>query len=71
MMMRELPVNDALMKDIKIRADGRVMREVFIFRVKSPSESKAPWDYYETIGRISAEDAFRPAAESDCPRMKK
>jgi branched-chain amino acid transport system substrate-binding protein len=69
--MRELPINDALMKDIRVRADGRVMRDVYIFRVKSPSESKAPWDYYETIGRISAEDAFRPAAESDCPLMKK
>jgi branched-chain amino acid transport system substrate-binding protein len=69
--MRELPINDALMKDIRIRADGRVMRDVYIFRVKSLSESKAPWDYYETIGRISAEDAFRPAAESDCPLMKK
>jgi branched-chain amino acid transport system substrate-binding protein len=69
--MRALPVNDALMKDIKIRADGRVMRDVYIFRVKSPTESKAPWDYYESIGRISAEDAFRPAAESDCPLMKK
>ena len=69
--MRELPVNDAFMKDVKIRADGRVMRDVYIFRVKAPSESKAPWDYYETTGRIPAEDAFRPAAESDCPLMKK
>lgn len=70
-MMRELPVNDALIKDVRIRADGRVMRDVYIFRVKSPAESKAPWDYYEPIGRISAEDAFRSAAESDCPLMKK
>lgn len=69
--MRELPVNDAMMKDVQIRADGRVMRDVYVFRVKSPLESRGRWDYYEVIGQIPGHDAFRPAAETDCPLLKK
>ncbi|MBX9588027.1 MAG: ABC transporter substrate-binding protein [Hyphomonadaceae bacterium] len=69
--MRAMRVNDGLIKDAEIRADGRVMRDVFIFQVKTPAESKGPWDYYRVIGRVSASEAFRPIGESDCPLVKK
>ncbi|WP_430396400.1 ABC transporter substrate-binding protein [Ferrovibrio sp.] len=69
--MRALPVNDFMSKDVVVRADGRVMRNMYLFEVKSPAESKAPWDYYKQIGVIPGDKAFRPAAESECPLLKK
>jgi branched-chain amino acid transport system substrate-binding protein len=58
-------------KNGHIREDGRVLRDFYVFRVKSPKESKAPWDYYEKIATIPAEEAARPLAESECPMIKK
>jgi branched-chain amino acid transport system substrate-binding protein len=64
--MRELPVNDFMSKDIRIREDGRVMRNMYLFEVKSPSESKGPWDYYKVIASVRGDDAFRPIEEGSC-----
>ncbi len=69
--MKELPVNDDLLKNVKIRADGRVMRDVYTFQVKTPSESKGPWDYYRLIGKVDAADAYLPLSESECPLVHK
>lgn len=67
--MRALPVNDFMSKDVKIRGDGRVMRDMHLFQVKTPSESIMPWDYYKYLSTVRGEDAFRPAAESECPLL--
>lgn len=64
--MRELPVNDFMSHDVRVREDGRVMRNMHLFEVKPPSESKGPWDYYKLIGTVSGEDAFRPLREGGC-----
>ena len=69
--MRELPINDAFVKDARLRADGRVVRDMYLARVKTPAESKAPWDYLELVRTVKAEDAVRPVAESACPLLKK
>ncbi|WP_323038431.1 ABC transporter substrate-binding protein [Gemmobacter sp.] len=69
--MHELPVTDMLVKDVKIREDGVVMRPMLKAKVKAPGASKAPWDYYEILSPIAAEDAWRPLAESTCPLVKK
>lgn len=69
--MRELTVNDMLVKNAKIRDDGVVMRPMLAARVKKPAESKGPWDYYDVYGTIAAEDAWRPLSESTCPLVKK
>jgi branched-chain amino acid transport system substrate-binding protein len=55
---------------VKIRADGRPLRDFYLFEVKAPSESKGEWDYYKQLRRIAAEDAARPLAESECPLVK-
>ncbi|WP_233022179.1 ABC transporter substrate-binding protein [Rhodopseudomonas boonkerdii] len=68
--MRSMPVNDFMSKDVKIRKDGRVLRDMHLFQVKSPSESRAPWDYYKYLSSVPGEDAFRPAAQSECPLLK-
>ena len=69
--MRALPVSDMVIKNAKIREDGVVMRPMLTTRVKSKDQSKAPWDYYEVLGTIAAEDAWRPLSESTCPLVKK
>jgi branched-chain amino acid transport system substrate-binding protein len=69
--MRETPINDFMTKDGRIREDGRVLRDMYLFEVKKPEESTGPWDYYKQIGVIAAATAARPLAESDCPLVKK
>ena len=58
-------------KNGKIREDGRMMREMYLFEVKKPSESKYPWDYFTLKATIPAEQAFRPLSQSVCPLVKK
>ncbi len=58
--MRALPVA-YFGEATTIRADGRVLRDLTLYRVKAPNESKAPWDYLAPIGSIPASDAFLPA----------
>ncbi len=70
--MHELPVDDAVTTPpAKIRDDGRVMRAVYVGEVKSPAESKSPWDLYKDLKPVPGEQAFRPVAESECPLLKK
>jgi branched-chain amino acid transport system substrate-binding protein len=69
--MRELPVNDFFAKNGHIRADGRMVHDMYVYEVKKPSESKYPWDYYKLVATIPADVAFRPLSESTCPLIKK
>jgi branched-chain amino acid transport system substrate-binding protein len=57
--MRALPI-DFLGRPASLRADGRVLFDVMLYRVKKPEESRAPWDYYTLIGSIPAAEAFLP-----------
>ena len=63
--MRRLPV-DRFGQQAVIQANGRLAYDLGVYRVKSPSESKRPWDYYERIATVAASVAFRPAADSGC-----
>jgi branched-chain amino acid transport system substrate-binding protein len=69
--MKEIPTDDPLFGKGMIRADGRTIHPVYLFEVKSPAESKYPWDYYKLVGTIPADEAFRPLAQSQCPLVKK
>jgi branched-chain amino acid transport system substrate-binding protein len=68
--MKSTPINDFEMKNVSIRADGQVMRPLYVARIKTPAESKYAFDYYEITGTIAAEDAWRPASESACDLLK-
>jgi len=68
--MRELPINDFMTKNGKLRIDGRVMRDMYLFQVKKPEESKSEWDLYKPVATIPAEEAFRPLNEGGCPLVK-
>lgn len=69
--MKETPINDFMTANGRIREDGRVLRDMYLFEVKKPEESTGPWDYYKQIGVIPAVNAARPLSESDCPLVKK
>jgi branched-chain amino acid transport system substrate-binding protein len=69
--MHELRVNDIYNKDVEIRADGRVLHDMYLVKVKSPEQSKKPYDYYEVLTKIPGNEAFRPLSESECPLVKK
>ncbi|WP_372072138.1 ABC transporter substrate-binding protein [Tistrella mobilis] len=65
--LKELPVDDFFGEGAHVRADGRMMKDLFLVQVKSPAESKAPWDYYTVLNRIPAEQVVRPMSEGGCP----
>ena len=69
--MREMPINDFMTKNGTLRIDGRVMRDMYLFEVKKPSESKGEWDLYKPVQTIPADKAFRPLDKGDCPLVKK
>lgn len=68
--MRETPIVDFWSDGVRIREDGRVMRPMHLFRVKAPSQSKKPWDYYEHVATVPGQEAFRPLSESECALVK-
>jgi len=69
--MRELPIEDVFVHGGRLREDGRVIRDMYLARVKKPSESKEPWDTLEIVKTVKGDDAYRPVTESKCPLLKK
>ena len=69
--MHDTPINDMFAKGGKIRADGRMVHDMYLFQVKSPAESKAPGDYYNLRGTVKGEDAFQSLADGSCAVAKK
>jgi branched-chain amino acid transport system substrate-binding protein len=69
--MKELPTDDPMFGKGIIRADGRKLHPMYLFEVKSPAESKGPWDYYKLVRTIPAEEAFRPMGQGGCPLVAK
>jgi branched-chain amino acid transport system substrate-binding protein len=59
-------IADPLFGPVMVRADGRAVHDMFLFRVKSPGESKGPWDYYSLVKRIPGQEAFRPLNQGGC-----
>ena len=53
-----------------VRIDGRVMREMYLAQVKSPAESKYPFDYLKILQTIPRDEAFRPLKDGGCPLVK-
>jgi branched-chain amino acid transport system substrate-binding protein len=69
--MRAAPINDFFAHDGHIRADGLMVHDMPLFRVKTPAESRYPWDYYQRVTTIPGSEAFQPLSESACPLLKK
>ena len=69
--LKEIKWDDPIFGLSYIRQDGRKMHNMYLFEVKKPSESKGPYDYYKLITTMSAEEAFRPLDQGECPLVKK
>jgi branched-chain amino acid transport system substrate-binding protein len=68
--LKSMPIDDMFVKNGKIREDGLHVHDMKLFQVKSPSESKAPWDYYKQIAVVPGDEAFQPLSKSRCPLVK-
>ncbi len=69
--MKKMKINDMFAKNGYIRADGRMVHDMYLMQVKKPSESKYPWDYFTVKATIPAAEAFLPLAQSKCSLVKK
>ena len=68
--MKEMPINDFMTREGRIREDGRVIRDMYLMQVKKPEESKGEWDLARIVSTIPGDQAFRPLAEGGCPLVK-
>ena len=67
--LKSTPIDDFYAKG-NIRADGRFVHDMYLVQVKSPAESKQPWDYYKVVQKLKGEDVFTTKAESKCALWK-
>jgi len=68
--MRAMPINDFFAKNGKIRIDGRMVHDMYLFEVKKPEESKGEWDLYKLLATVPGDEAFRPLDKGGCPLVK-
>jgi branched-chain amino acid transport system substrate-binding protein len=68
--MKATPTDDPLFGKGKVRVDGRVIHDMYLFEVKPPEQSKAPWDYYTLRRTIPADQAFRPLDQGGCALVR-
>ncbi len=68
--IHELPINDFMTSNGRVREDGHVLRDMYLARVKTPAESKDPWDLFSIVRKIPSEDVVWPLSESRCPLVK-
>ena len=64
--MKATPINDMFAKGGTIRPDGRMIHDMYLMQVKTPEESKYPWDYFKLVKVIPGEEAATTKAESRC-----
>jgi|TARA_R110002072_G_scaffold121466_3_gene255289 branched-chain amino acid transport system substrate-binding protein len=67
--MRGMDIDDFFNQNAYLRKDGRVVHDMYLVQVKTPEESKGPWDYYKVLRTIPGDEAFRPIEQSACPLL--
>ena len=68
--MLATPMQDVFLQNGKLLPNGRMLHDMFLARIKSPAESKEPWDFFNFIGTVPGAEAFRKLADSKCPLLK-
>ncbi|WP_244937414.1 ABC transporter substrate-binding protein [Methylobacterium crusticola] len=68
--MREAPVEDFFAHGGRVRADGRMVHDMYLMRFKAPARSSGRWDLYERLATVPGEEAFRPLGEGGCPHVR-
>jgi branched-chain amino acid transport system substrate-binding protein len=69
--LKSMPINDMFARNGRIRADGRMVHDMYLVQVKAPGEVKDKWDYYNVKETIPADEAFQPLAASKCRLVSK
>ena len=67
--MRAMPVEDFFTPHGVVRADGRMVHEMYLMRFKKPAESRSKWDLYQLVATVPGDEAFRPMSEGGCPYL--
>lgn len=68
--LKTMKIHDAFARNASLREDGKLIHDVYLVSVKTPEESKEPWDYYNIEKTVAGADAFNPLSESECPLVK-
>ncbi len=68
--MKQMPVDDDVLTNARVREDGRVVSDAYLFEVKRPEESKSEWDLYKVAVKLGPDQAWRPMAEGGCPLVR-
>jgi branched-chain amino acid transport system substrate-binding protein len=68
--LKAMPTDDDCFGPGSIRVDGRKLHPSYLWTIKTPAESKGPWDYYKPVSSTPADQAFRPLADGGCPLVK-
>ena len=68
--MKQMPINDDVLTNARVREDGRVVSDVYLFEVKAPEESKSEWDLYKVKRKLGPDQAWRPLSAGGCPLVK-
>ena len=68
--LKKMPVDDDVFGKSTVREDGQCIHPSYLWQVKTPAESKKPWDYYTLVAETPADEAFRPMSEDNCPLVK-
>jgi len=69
--MKSMPTDDPLFGKGLIQPNGRTIHDAYLYEVKKPAESKAPWDFYKLVGKVTGDQAFTPLDKSTCALLKK
>ena len=69
--MKRMRIQDAFAKNGTLRDDGKMVHDMLLVKVKTPSESKKPWDYYSVQETVPGKEAFESLEQSKCPLVKK
>jgi len=68
--MKQMPTDDDVFGKGRVREDGRKIHDMYLFQVKTPAESKSPWDLYRHVSTTPGESAYRPMNEGNCPMVR-
>ncbi|MBE7941836.1 MULTISPECIES: ABC transporter substrate-binding protein [Ramlibacter] len=69
--LKKAKINDMFTDNGYVREDGVMIHDMYVMQVKTPAESKYPWDYYKIVKKMPGEEAFGPLSASTCPLVKK
>ena len=67
--MHRLPIRDDVVREARLRPDGRMVHDWYVFQVKRPEESRGLWDLYALLDTVPGDQAFRPLEAGGCPRL--